>query len=103
VNDQYLSRRAYFEDHGKWPVKGRKDAPTERYTVTFERAAPKPHVHVRIDAHAPTPVPYESPEAAAWRAAYAGPGELGPVGGTWPADGRHIPRVVWRLPTSSSR
>jgi hypothetical protein len=45
MTDQYQSRRAYFEAHGKWPV---KRAPTERYTVTFqghtpnERAAPTP-------------------------------------------------------------
>jgi hypothetical protein len=44
------------------------------------------------------PAPQKSPEREAWERAYAAtPGELGPVGGTWPEDGRHIPRMVWRL------
>jgi hypothetical protein len=51
---------------------------------------------------APTPVPYESPERIAWEAAYAG-AEVGPQGGSWPDDGRHVPRMVWRLSINSDR
>jgi hypothetical protein len=49
-------------------------------------------------------VPFKSPERLAWENAYSGP-EVGPVGGSWPEDGRHVPRMVWRLPynTGSQR
>ena len=52
----------------------------------------------RLAAQPAPPVPYESPEAAAWRAAYSGP-EVGPVGGSWPEDATGYSRfMVWRLP-----
>jgi hypothetical protein len=97
VNDltptQEQGRRAYFNRHGVRPRKG-SNPQAERYTVTFERAAPTPYTP------APTPVPPKSPERAAWDNAYSGP-EVGPLGGSWPEDGRHIPRMVWRLPLHS--
>jgi hypothetical protein len=44
----------------------------------------------------------KSPERTAWDSVYSGP-EVGPVGGSWPDDGRHVPRMVWRLPFNSAR
>jgi hypothetical protein len=90
------SRRAFFEAHGRWPRTG-EDLGAPRHTVTFTRAAPSREATTVAPA-----TPYESPEVAAWRAAYSGP-EVGPVGGSWPEDGRHIPRMVWRLPYNSAR
>lgn len=90
------SRRAFFEAHGRWPRKG-EDPQAERYSVTFTRVAPTKGTEAQA-----TSLPYESPEAAAWRVAYSGP-EVGPVGGSWPEDGRHVPRMVWRLAFNSDR
>jgi hypothetical protein len=68
-------------------------ARNERYSVTFTKATPPP---------APTPsrAAATDPEREAWTAAYA-VGEIGPVGGSWPEDGRHVPYMVWRLPYNS--
>jgi len=68
-------RVAYRAEHGRWPSRSWKLTP----------AAP--------DAPA---VPFKSPEREAWEAAYAGP-EVGPQGASWPDDGRHVPRMVWKL------
>jgi hypothetical protein len=35
-------------------------------------------------------------EREAWERAYSG-AEVGPQGASWPDDGRHIPRMVWKL------
>lgn len=48
------------------------------------------------------PVPFRTPEQIAWERAYSGP-EVGPAGGSWPDDGRHVPRMVSRLPYNSAR
>jgi hypothetical protein len=88
------SRRAFKEAHGRWPKAG--DLGPTRYTVTFSRAAP-----AAPPSREAATVPPKSPERAAWDVAYSQPGELGPVGGTWPADGRHVPRMVWRLPLNT--
>jgi hypothetical protein len=61
----------------------------ERYKVTFERAPATPPV-------ATPKVPPKSPERTAWDNAYAS--EQGPVGGSWPDDGRHIPYMRWVMP-----
>ena len=45
--------------------------------------------------------PFKSPERTAWDSAYSGP-EVGPVGASWPEDGRHVPYMVWRLPVRSA-
>jgi hypothetical protein len=59
-----------------------------RYSVTFTPA--------------PTPAtPFRSIEREAFDCAYSGP-EVGPVGGSWPDDGRHVPCMVWRLPVRSA-
>jgi hypothetical protein len=42
------------------------------------------------------PAPFRSIEREAWDKAYSGP-EVGPVGASWPEDGRHVPRMVWKL------
>jgi hypothetical protein len=71
------ARRAYKAQHGMYPSRSWRPLPAA--TV----------------APAATPVPYESPEAAAWRAAYAG-AELGPQGARWEASGAQI-RATWLL------
>jgi hypothetical protein len=91
------SRRAFFEAHGRWPRPG--DILLPRYTVTFTRAAPDAPPAATPAA---TPVPFRTPEQIAWERAYSGP-EVGPAGGSWPDDGRHVPRMVWRLPYNSAR
>jgi hypothetical protein len=69
----------------------------------FQERAPRVTVSGERNALA-TPdapvAPYKSPERTAWEAAYAGP-EAGPLGATWPADGRHVPYMRWALPTNS--
>jgi hypothetical protein len=83
-------RRAYFNEHGHWPRS------TPKYSVTFTRRDAPTKAPATPPSVPATPTPFESPEAAAWRAAYAS--EQGPVGGSWPEDGRHVPYVVWVLP-----
>jgi hypothetical protein len=92
-------RVAYRAEHGRWPSRSWKLPPpvadTPYYKVTFTKAAPPPAP--------PAPsVPLKSPEREAWDRAYAG-SEQGPVGGSWPEDGRHIPYMRWRLPYSPAR
>jgi hypothetical protein len=67
------ARRAFREAHGHWPT----------------------HEALRTAA-APPPAPASSP----FDAAYSGP-EVGPIGATWPEDGRHVPYMVWQLPYNS--
>jgi hypothetical protein len=51
---------------------------------------------------APPATPHESPEAAAWRAAYPATGEAGPISSKWVLAGGKL-TCVWLLPTSSQR
>jgi hypothetical protein len=95
-----LSRRAHFEATGRWPKGTSGD---QRWRLEFTKAdtanrAPKDRPTDRPAVPQQTPqVPLKSAERLAWEAAYSGP-ELGPIGGSWPADGRHVPRMVWKLP-----
>jgi hypothetical protein len=63
-----------------------------------ERAADKLAAERRGEKLAAEAVPANEREA--WDAAYSGP-EVGPAGGAWPEDGRHVARMVWRLPYNS--
>jgi hypothetical protein len=50
----------------------------------------------------PAVTPFESPEAASWRAAYSGH-QITSEGASWPDDGRHVPYMRWQLPVSAPR
>jgi hypothetical protein len=73
------ARVQYRTEHGRWP---------SRSWNLMADPAPS--------------VPLKSIEREAWDRAYAGP-EVGPLGGTWPEDGRHVPYMRWRLPYSTGR
>jgi hypothetical protein len=83
------ARQDYRTEHGRWPSRSWKLMPPDAPKADTTKAAP--------------PVaPLQSPERAAWQAAYANPhNETGPIGGSWPEDGRHVPYMRWKLPYSS--